>query len=141
MKNTYVFEDYPVKLCLEDFNENKNNLKEQFIARYPELEERFEIINGELMFLISETSQISERNWAVDFLESNANGERPYNGLGISLSEEIYKDLYHLFLDSGYIFFASSSDKCIVETIGVFDTRCSFKLKEDGLYWTIEEED
>lgn len=141
MKNTYIFEDYPVKLCLEDLNENKNNLKNQFIAKYPELEERFEIINGELMFLISETSEISQRNWAVDFLESNANGERPYNGLGVTLSEEIYKELYHLFLDSGNIFFASSSDKCIVETIGIFDSRCSFKLKEDGLHWNIEEED
>ena len=141
MKNTYVFEDYPVKLCLENFDEDKKNLKDEFIAKYPELEERFEIKNGELMFLISDTRQINERNWAVDFLESNENGERPYNDMGVKLPVEIYRDLYNLFLDDGYIFFASSSDNCIVETVGKYDSRCSFKLKEDGLHWTVEEED
>jgi hypothetical protein len=141
MKNTYVFEDYPVKLCLENFDDDKKELKNKFIATYPDLENRFEIKNGELLFLISASSQINERNWSVDFLESNVNGERPYNGMGVELPKEIYKDLYHLFLDDGYIFFASSSDNCIVETIGIYDSRCSFKLKEDGLHWTIEEED
>ena len=39
------------------------------------------------------------------------------------------------------VYFASSSDKCVVETVGKFDSRYSFKLKEDGLHWTDEEED
>jgi len=140
MKNTYIFEDYPVKLCLENFDEKKKVLKNKFIEKYPDLEERFEIKNGELMFLISANAQINERNWAVDFLESNVNLERPYNGLGMKLPEEIYKELYHLFLDDGYVFFASSSENCIVETIGKYDSRCSFVLKEDGLHWSVEED-
>ena len=43
MKNTYVFEDYPVKLCLENFDDDKKELKNKFIATYPDLENRFEI--------------------------------------------------------------------------------------------------
>ena len=33
------------------------------------------------------------------------------------------------------------NDNCIVETVGEFDSRCSFKLKNDGLHWELEEEE
>jgi len=144
MVNTYVFEDYPVKLCLENYDDDKKQLYQSFINKYPELENRFEIVNDELTFLISESSEISEHNWAVDFLESNVNNERPYNGLGKKFDNTFYSDLHLLFADEYYdgdVFFASSSDKCIVETVGKFDSRYSFKLKEDGLHWTDEEDD
>jgi hypothetical protein len=143
MVNTYVFEDWPVKLCQENFDDGKKKMLELFKQKYPELINRLEIINNELMFVVSEHSEISEHNWVVDFLESNANNERPYNGLGKKLEDEFYADLYTLFANEDYdgdVYFASSSDKCIVETVGKFDSRYSFKLKEDGLHWTDEEE-
>ena len=143
MVNTYIFEDYPVKLCQEKYDDDKQNLYQSFLKKYPELKNRFEIANNELMFIISESSEISEHNWAVDFLESNVNNERPYNGLGTKLNDEFYADLYTLFANEDYdgdVYFVSSSDKCIVETVGKFDSRYSFKLKEDGLHWTDEEE-
>ena len=93
------------------------------------------------MFTISKESEMYEHNWSVDFLESNVNEGRPYNGLGRKLSEEIYTDLFQLFCDNGNVFFASSNDNCIVETVGEFDSRCSFKLKNDGLHWEEEEEE
>ena len=141
MVNTYVFEDYPVKLCQENYDDDKKQLHKSFLNKYPELENRFEIVNNELMFLISESSEISEHNWAVDFLESNVNNERPYNGLGKKLDDELYADLYTLFLDGKRVYFASTSDKCIVETVGKFDSRYSFKLDKDGLHWTDEDYD
>ena len=141
MKNNYVFEDWPVKLCLEKFDSAKINLKDEFAKKYPELKDRFEVLNKELMFTISKESEMHEHNWSVDFLESNVNEGRPYNGLGRKLSEEIYTDLFQLFCDNGNVFFASSNDNCIVETVGEFDSRCSFKLKNDGLHWELEEEE
>lgn len=144
MVNTYVFEDFPVKLCQEKYDDEKKQLHKSFLSKYPELENRFEIVNNELMFLISESAEISEHNWAVDFLESNVNNERSYNGLGIKLDGEFYTDLYTLFSNEDYdgdVYFASSTDKCIVETVGKFDSRYSFKLKKDGLHWTDEEEE
>ena len=143
MKNILIFEDYPVKLCQENYTEDKKNLYNSFRKKYPELEERFEVINDELMFIISESSEISEHNWAVDFLESNVNNERPYNGLGRKLEDGIYADLYLLFENEDYdgdVYFASGSDHCIVETVGKFDSRYSFRLKEDGLHWSDEED-
>ena len=79
MVNTYVFEDFPVKLRQEKYDDEKKQLHKSFFSKYPELENRFEVVNNELMFLISESSEISEHNWAVDFLESNVNNERSYN--------------------------------------------------------------
>jgi len=62
--------------------------------------------------------------------------------MGIKLSEDLYRDLYELFCDEdGDIIFESTSDHCIVETVGKFDSRFSFKLKKDGLYWTDEEDE
>lgn len=142
MQNTYVFEDFPVRLCQEDYNEEKRKLYESFLIKWPDLESRFDIVDDELLFTISNDSQISERNWTVDFLESNVNKERTYNGMGIKLSEDLYRDLYELFCDEdGDIIFESTSDHCIVETVGKFDSRFSFKLKKDGLYWTDEEDE
>ena len=142
MQNTYVFEDFPVRLCQGDYNEEKRKLYESFLIKWPDLESRFDIVDDELLFTISNDSQISERNWTVDFLESNVNKERTYNGMGIKLSEDLYRDLYELFCDKdGDIIFESTSDHCIVETVGKFDSRFSFKLKKDGLYWTDEEDE
>ena len=86
-------------------------------------------------------AEIYEHNWSVDFLESNVNEERAYNGEGEKLSDEFYSDLYNLFCDDNDVFFASSNDNCIVQTVGKFDSRYSFKLKDDGLHWVEEEED
>ena len=144
MVNTYVFEDFPVKLCQEKYDDEKKQLHKSFLSKYPELENRFEIVNNELMFLISESAEISEQNWAVDFLESNVNNERSYNGLGTKLDDEFYVDLYTLFSNEDYdgdVYFASSTDKCIVETVGKLDSRYSFKLKKDGLHWNDDEEE
>lgn len=142
MTNTYIFEDFPVKFCLENYTSEKEILKNSFEKKYPELIERFSLKNGELLFTISEAGEINEHNWTVDFLESNVNGVRPYNEMGIKLDENIYKDLFEIFSDeNGDVFFASSSDTCVVETTGKFDSRCKFTLKIDGLHWEIEEDD
>ena len=38
MVNTYVFEDYPVKLCQENYDDDKKQLHKSFLNKYPELE-------------------------------------------------------------------------------------------------------
>ena len=58
MVNTYVFEDFPVKLCQEKYDDEKKQLHKSFLSKHPELENRFEIANNELMFLISESSDV-----------------------------------------------------------------------------------
>jgi len=63
--------------------------------------------------------------------------------LGRKLEDGIYADLYLLFENEDYdgdVYFASGSDHCIVETVGKFDSRYSFRLKEDGLHWSDEED-
>ena len=139
MKNNYFFEDGPVKLHLTKFDSAKINLKDEFDKKYPELKDRLEVLNNELMFTISKEREIHEHNWSVDFLESNANEGRPYNGLGKKLSEEIYTDLFQLFCDDGNVFFASlRTTYCYVKTCKL---RYSFILKNDGLHWEEEEEE
>ena len=36
MVNTYVFEDYPVKLCQEKYDDDKQNLYQSFLKKYPD---------------------------------------------------------------------------------------------------------
>ena len=50
MVNTYVFEDFPVKLCQEKYDDEKKQLHKSFLSKHPELENRFEIANNDLMF-------------------------------------------------------------------------------------------
>lgn len=38
MKNSCVFEDYPIELCLENFDEDKKEIKNKLIATYADLE-------------------------------------------------------------------------------------------------------
>mgnify|MGYP000431534747 CR=1 FL=1 len=115
-----------VKIDLSFLHLNLVFLRDFFDKKYPELKGRFEVLNKELIFTISKESEIHEHNWSVDFLESNVNEGRPYNGLGRKLSKEIYTDLFQLFCDNGNVFFVSSNDNCIVETVGEFDPK---KLK------------
>lgn len=137
LKNTIVFEDYPVKVSLMGYNAVREKMKKAFIRKYPDLENRFHVKNEILTFEISPSKEISERNWTIDFLESNVDGRRSYNGLGKALDHELYSALYELFLGAdGKVYFDTGNEECVVETVGKFDTRYSFTLTKAGLYWT-----
>ena len=133
MRNTYVFDESPVRLSIS-YNEAEHQVKlNRFKFDYPEVAERFDIVNGELLFLISETSQVHDHNWAVDFLESNLNDGRLTNGEGVALSSNFYASLFDLFSDAGKAYFETGNDFCAMEKVGAYDCRYNFRLTKAGL--------
>jgi hypothetical protein len=149
MKNTYIFDEYPVTLQVL-FSIEKENLKNLFIKKHPDIEDRFSIRKEEvwnedlkslekvdhIFFTITEEYEIENHCWEVDFLESNENNGRPFNGQGIALDESFYSDLYEIFKDK-------NGKTCIfgnrLETVGIFDCSAKFDLKNDGLHWEEDE--
>lgn len=140
LKNTLVFEDYPVKLELSPYVGERAARKNDFISKYPYLEDRF-IHNGNtLSFIISHDKEISERNWTIDFLESNINYQRAFNGLGKTLESSIYSDLYDIFeSEDNKVYFSNGNHDCIVESVGKFEAKYSFLLTRVGLMWNEQE--
>jgi hypothetical protein len=138
MKNRYIFDEAPVKICASVTERTDSGLK-TFLTKYPELTDRIEVENRELLFLISLKRNISERNWTVDFLESNINKGRNTNGEGKAFSAELYADLFDLFNEDGVVYFDSGNDFCAMETTGAFDCRYHFRINREGVSW--EEDD
>lgn len=137
MRNTVVFEDYPLSISLSHLDEQRMKMKEEFVLKYPFLENRFQLEGNVLSFELSKVKEISERNWTIDFLESNVDNRRSYNGLGKSLDVTLYSSLYELFRnEDGLVYFGHGNSECVVETVGQFDSRHSFILTQSGLVWS-----
>jgi hypothetical protein len=135
MKNIYIFDIAPVSIECK-FSENKAELIAQFVYSYPAFQNNFHIDKKVIHFLISNDTEISEHNNIVDFLESNVNNGRLFNGLGISLPSDFYQRLYEIFSDSvGNVMFNNGDYECNLKTIGKFDSSHYFELKADGLNW------
>jgi hypothetical protein len=135
MRNTYVFEDKDV--CLETkYSPSKDKLINDFTKKWPKYKDQIKIDGDELIFIISNDTEISEHNKMVDFLESNVGNGRAFNGCGLELDIDFYKDLYDLFSDDeGKVMFNSGFYECNMTTVGKFDSGHYFELKSDGLHW------
>jgi hypothetical protein len=149
MRNYYIFNDYPISL-ITNFTEEKKNIYNNFIDKNPDFKDRFRFEKSlysddiEINLVLSEESEISEHSWAVDFFESNVGLGRGTNGEGVKLEDNVYSDLYELFLGDEGVYFASDFvigyDYLIVETSGDFDCRYKVTLQKDGLYWEEDED-
>lgn len=141
MKNTYVFDDKISSFEIR-YIEQKQKKMNDFIAKYPDFKENIKIDGNYLVFTICEDYEISEHNKIVDFLESNVGNERTFNGHGLELDKEFYKDLFDLFSnDEGKVMFGSGNYDCKMSTVGVFDSSHYFELKSDGLHWREDDDD
>ena len=139
MRNHYLFDEAPVRIWLKPTTNKTESSLKVFLAKYPEMGERIEVLDNELFFLISEKTYISEQDWTVDFLESNIDGGRLSNGEGNDLAPEFYEYLFDLFEEDGSVYFETGNDFCAMETAGSFNCRYHFRLTRNGLSW--EEDD
>lgn len=142
MKNIYCYTDTFKTISLEtDFDESLENKISEFKSKYPDLSNRLTHEGDSIFFLITDKRELHERDWSVDFLESNINNGRHTNGEGIALPESFYNDLYMLFLDKKKkkVYFNSGNTFCTIETIGKFDCNYYFSLESNGLFWQDEE--
>ena len=135
MRNIYVFEDEDVYLETK-YSPSKDKLINDFTKKWPKYKDQIKVDGDELIFIISNDTEISEHNKMVDFLESNVGNGRAFNGCGLELDLDFYKDLYDLFSDDeGKVMFNSGFYECNMTTVGKFDSGHYFELKSDGLHW------
>ena len=142
MKNIYCYTDTTETISLEtDYDTSLEKNIFQFKKSYPDLSQRLIQKDGSLFFLITDKRTLQERDWAVDFLESNINNGRHTNDEGVALPISLYKDLYDLFLDKNLkkVYFNTGNAFCTIGTIGKFDCNYYFSLCSDGLFWQDEE--